>query len=358
MTTRSEEHPTAAWEQVVVLEAQIKAREEAIFSEYFGDVATKAEVERLKGELIDAELERAVYHQKVGVLEQALEKIVAENALQASILAEYVKDDEGTPLVERLKVEREAYRDAWQESVSACGGLLLEAYRQRDEAKQEVEKLKGELDELGLELHEGQIREEVLKSEIEALEAVLGTCSAAPDRPAFVDLSKRVIEAEAALEKIVGPLRKSLKNQELVEANRASPCPECGKDRCSNVGHRDGYYEAGERVRQAKDMGLKAICDLLEAETIDPECLEHGEHPLSSDDLARYCCCAEKASEIVKNACGSRPDFPSGKDYVDEVRGHSVLSLEDRVREMLRPYVSDFDALISDIAALLEAEKK
>ena len=30
----------------------------------------------------------------------------------------------------------------------------------------------------------------------------------------------------------------------------------------------------------------------------------------------------EKASGIVKRGFGSRPDFPSGKDYVDEVRGH------------------------------------
>ena len=30
----------------------------------------------------------------------------------------------------------------------------------------------------------------------------------------------------------------------------------------------------------------------------------------------------EEASEIVKGAFGSRPDLPSGKDFVDEVRGH------------------------------------
>ena len=31
----------------------------------------------------------------------------------------------------------------------------------------------------------------------------------------------------------------------------------------------------------------------------------------------------EEASEIVSNAAGSRPDFLSGKDYTDEVRGHN-----------------------------------
>jgi len=39
----------------------------------------------------------------------------------------------------------------------------------------------------------------------------------------------------------------------------------------------------------------------------------------------------EKASEIVKNAFGRRPDFPSGKDYVDEVRGH--ISRQEEIRE-------------------------
>ena len=37
-----------------------------------------------------------------------------------------------------------------------------------------------------------------------------------------------------------------------------------------------------------------------------------------------------KASEIVRDACGSRPDLMSGKDYVDEVRGHLPPSLEGR----------------------------
>ena len=39
----------------------------------------------------------------------------------------------------------------------------------------------------------------------------------------------------------------------------------------------------------------------------------------------------DKASEIVRNAAGRRPDFPSGKDYVDEVRGH--ISEQDIIRE-------------------------
>ncbi len=29
-----------------------------------------------------------------------------------------------------------------------------------------------------------------------------------------------------------------------------------------------------------------------------------------------------EASEIVRKAVGRRPDFPSGKDYVGQVRGH------------------------------------
>ncbi len=104
---------------------------------------------------------------------------------------------------------------------------------------------------------------------------------------------------------------------------------------------------------------LQAICDLLEAETVDPECLEHGEHPLSSDDPARYCSCkplgglkAEKASEIVRDACGSRPDLMSGKDYVDEVRGHLTPSLEDRVRGALETYAHRYDSHFSDARSI------
>ena len=74
-----------------------------------------------------------------------------------------------------------------------------------------------------------------------------------------------------------------------------------------------------------------------------------------------------KASEIVRDACGSRPDLMSGKDYVDEVRGHLPPSLEDRVREAIEnrtsmlyhlPGVSadDFGKLTADIVALVEGK--
>ena len=39
------------------------------------------------------------------------------------------------------------------------------------------------------------------------------------------------------------------------------------------------------------------------------------------------------ASEIVKKAFGRRPDFPSGKEYVDEVRGH--ISKQEEIREVI-----------------------
>ena len=41
----------------------------------------------------------------------------------------------------------------------------------------------------------------------------------------------------------------------------------------------------------------------------------------------------EEASEIVKGAFGSRPDFPSGKEYVDELRGHDIREGLDKIIE-------------------------
>ena len=47
---------------------------------------------------------------------------------------------------------------------------------------------------------------------------------------------------------------------------------------------------------------------------------------------------AEEASEIVRGAFGRRPDLPSGKDYVDEVRGHKLdrpywVKIAKKIRE-------------------------
>lgn len=50
----------------------------------------------------------------------------------------------------------------------------------------------------------------------------------------------------------------------------------------------------------------------------------------------------EKASEIVKNAFGRRPDFPSGKDYVDGVRGHKqVEGVSGHKQEEIQRYFED-----------------
>ncbi len=112
----------------------------------------------------------------------------------------------------------------------------------------------------------------------------------------------RCLASEQEIEGIVGPMRGKVKRQ---------GCEDWG-DALEREGlcHLDDIPDT-----------IIAICEYLEAEGAS----------INAPDV-------EKASEIVRDACGSRPDLMSGKDYVDEVRGHPTPSLEDSDNESRCPY--------------------
>lgn len=68
----------------------------------------------------------------------------------------------------------------------------------------------------------------------------------------------------------------------------------------------------------------------------------------------------EEASEIVKNAFGRRPDFPSGKEYVDEVRGHDIdMDDQEKIAEYIKAetkggHLQDW----SEVGVLMTKEQK
>ncbi len=68
----------------------------------------------------------------------------------------------------------------------------------------------------------------------------------------------------------------------------------------------------------------------------------------------------EEAAKIVKAAAGRRPDFPTGKDYVDSVRGHSIAQpvTAEKLADMLRDDAENpipFDSWLSQAERILKA---
>ncbi len=143
-----------------------------------------------------------------------------------------------------------------------------------------------------------------------------------------------LLDARGALEKIVGPIRRFISSDFRW---------------CRLYIERKRQSEEGSLNRTLAD-SMEAICEHLEAETVDPECFEHGEHPLSSDDPARYCSCkplgglkAEKTHSVGANAVPT----PSLEDRIRAVLGKCF---EFKYNAYWVPYGS-FNKLMADIMA-------